>query len=123
MHGTIHGDRFFNAGWMSTHEPVTLADLKSAYLIAFAVLGYSWATSPRLAPLRATFTVAVPLARRRPETCGLVTDPSAGRMVREVSAPVPMVLVVAPESELVIALPLSSTDDVTAACLAVAGRA
>ena len=40
---------------MSSHEPVTLADLKSAYLIAFAVLGYSWATSSRLDPLRAAF--------------------------------------------------------------------
>ncbi len=51
-----------------------------------------------------------------------MTDPSAARMVREVSAPFPMVLVVGPQSELVIALPVHGTGDITAACLAVAGR-
>ena len=42
--------------------------------------------------------------------------------MREVSAPLPMVLVVSAEAELVIALPLAGTHDVTAACLAVVGR-
>ena len=117
-HGTGHGERVFNAGWMSSHEPVTLADLKSAYLIAFAVLGYSWATSARLAPLRRAIAggrSAGPADAL--ETCGLVTDASASRTVSEVSAPLPMVLVVSPEAELVIALPLAGTHDVTAACL------
>jgi hypothetical protein len=123
VHGTSHGERVFNAGWMTSHEPVTLADLKSAYLIAFAVLGYSWATSSRLAPLRGAIASGRPAQPADAlETCGLVTDASAGRTVMEVSAPLPMVLVVSPEAELVIALPLAGTHDVTAACGAVAGQ-
>lgn len=74
VHGTAHGDRRFDTGWMSSHEPVTLADLKSAYLIAFAVLGYSWATARRLDPLRAAFASDRPASPADAlVTCGLVT--------------------------------------------------
>lgn len=122
VHGTIHGDRAFNVGWMETHEPMTVADLKSAYLIAFAVLGYSWATSRRLDPVRAALKAGqLASGADALETCGLVTDPRSGRSVLEVSKPIPMILVVAPASEFVIALPVPGTGDVDTACDAIQG--
>ncbi len=122
VHGTAHGGQTFNAGWMSSHEAVSVADLKSAYLIAFAVLGYSWATSRRLDPLRtAIATGRTAGSADALETCGLVADPSAGRTVWEVSEPVPMILVVAPASEMVVALPVPGNSDVGAACHAISG--
>src|SRR5687767_3328066 len=36
VHGTMHPVTGFEVGWMVDHVPVTLADIKSAYIIAFA---------------------------------------------------------------------------------------
>jgi hypothetical protein len=119
VHGTGHGESTFNAGWMTTHNPVTLTDLKTAYLIAFAVLGYSWVTARRLDPLRAALEHGViPDGEDALMTCGFVTAADSGRTVRELIAPRPMVLVVAPEAEFVVALPSPGTPDVRAACMA-----
>lgn len=52
IHGTDHAGSGFDLGWITNHVPVTLADIKSAYLIAFAVLGYSWVCSRALDPVR-----------------------------------------------------------------------
>jgi hypothetical protein len=78
--GTSHGERVFKARWMSNHEPVMLAALKSTYLIAFACSGYSWG---QLIDARSPVGA---IANARPggpadavETCGLVTDARAGR--------------------------------------------
>lgn len=122
VHGTDHGDQSFNTGWISAHEPMTVADLKSAYLIVFAVLGYSWATSRRLDRLRTAIASGEPADEADAFlTCGLLSDTTAQRTVKEVSGPLPIVLVVAPESKFVVALPAPGTADVRLVCEAIQG--
>lgn len=122
VHGTVHGAQEFDLEWMPAREPVTVADVKSAYLIAFAVLGYSWVTAERLSPIRSAFKIGAPPGPADVvETCGLVTDPSRGRTVIEVVDPLPLILVVAPRAQFVVALPSPPTVDVLAACERIEG--
>jgi len=109
LHGTEHPSTGFDLGWIVDHVPVTLADLKSAYIIAFAVLGYSWVCSRRLEPIREAFA-----ARQLPPedvafaTCG-VFGPQHERTVFEICTPFSAIVVVGPSADVVVVFATDST--------------
>ncbi|MGH1492154.1 MAG: hypothetical protein ACRBK7_22665 [Acidimicrobiales bacterium] len=102
IHGTDHADAGFYLGWIADHVPVTLADIKSAYLVAFAVLGYSWACSRALDPDRDAFD------RRKlpPEEVAFATSGLLGlkhqRNVVEIISPLSTVTVIGPSADVVV---------------------
>lgn len=109
IHGTKSADTGFEIGWMVGHAPVTLADIKSAYLIAFAVLGYSWVTSSRLESVRFGFRSSSLAAEDDVfATCGLLGSEHE-RTVVEVCSPFSAVLVVGPKADVVIAFATDGT--------------
>lgn len=117
VHGDVALPDGFDASFMASVQPVTLADVKSAYLLAFAVLGYSWCTSPRLAGLRGDLTAGRPIASYDAlVTCGLASPTMEDRSVILVAEPIPLVLVVGPERSITVALPTDGTPDVLVAC-------
>jgi hypothetical protein len=118
VHGEVSLAKGFDKQFMAKTEPTTLSDVKSAYLIAFVVLGYSWCTASRLGGLRAALasSACVPTSDAL-VTCGLASADFPERSVVEVTSPVPLVLVVGPDRELTVALPGARTPDVAAACV------
>jgi hypothetical protein len=94
---------------MVDHVPVSLTDLKSAYLIAFTLLGYSWATSRRLDPVRqALQTRVLPPEADAFATCGLFGREHE-RTVFEVCAPFSAIVVVGPHADVVVVFPTDTT--------------
>ncbi len=122
----VHGDAAatgrFDHDFMDQVVPTTLSDLKSAYLMAFLVLGYSWCTASRLAPVRKAIQSGTPAPTSDAlVSCGLASPTLHPRTVIEVLAPSPLVLVVGEARRVTVALPTDHTADVDAACRAASG--
>ena len=96
---TVHETWGFTQGGLLVARSMLerqLVDIKSAYLIAFATLGYRWAASPRLDRLRGVLSGRTGLAFARNEfdvICGCTNGGLEAHFVYEVSLPVPAVLV------------------------------
>ncbi len=90
-------ERILSIRLLVTPLPFLLSDVKSAYLIAFAALGYRWALSPEVRGVRAALTAgAEPSPRQATVVRAKDGDLPAGPgVVLEVARPAPCVIVTA----------------------------
>lgn len=90
-------ERIVGLSLIATPLPFLLTDLKAAYIIAFAVLGYRWALGPELRGVRAAIAAGrEPAAREATVIRVRDGDPMPGRgVVLEVAEPAPCVIVTA----------------------------
>lgn len=87
------GDPAAGLSLVATPLPFLLTDLKAAYIIAFAVLGYRWSLAPELRGVRAAIAAGREPAEREATVIRVKDgDPMPGRgVVLEVADPAPCV--------------------------------
>lgn len=81
---------------VASEEPVVVTDLKAAFVLAFATLGYSWALSRELLPVRTAIQIRVPPdpAHAWSGSVQLSDNPQADKnAVLEVGGPEPCLIV------------------------------